>query len=103
MVGVDKIGFASFDDRKDGIGIGTVIDILRWPVPQFRFPIRELGTAHQITRIRECRHPAAVQKLRVPTDMIGVEVGAKDDIDILGAKPNGGEPLRIRRRGSFVP
>ena len=67
----------------------------------------------QVSRLREGRHPAPVLEPRVPADMVDVQVGAHDEVDVLDREPVPPRaahvgvdrlhvPVRPRRRGLVV-
>ena len=58
-------------------------------------PMRQFVTADDTPRIREGRHPAPVDELRVPADMIHVEMGVDHHRHILGPHPAGGQVVEI--------
>jgi hypothetical protein len=51
----------------------------------------DLSRAEQVTRAGERRRPAAVDQVRVPADVIDVQVGAHDRVDALRGETSGGE------------
>ena len=57
-----------------------------------RRPVRELGVREQVARVRERRHPAPLLEARVPADVVGVQVGAHDDVDVRDREAVRGEP-----------
>ena len=56
-----------------------------------RVPIIIFGAADDVLGVGESRNPAPVDQLRVPTDMVLVQVGAHDIIDFPGLHARVGE------------
>ena len=99
LLGKRKIAFhdlrtLGLDDRQHGVGdpghgCRILLLLLR--------PVRELALRHHVFRLRERRHPASVLEPRVPADMIPMQVGAHDVIDVLRLDPDAGEVGEVGR------
>src|SRR4029079_1459303 len=63
----------------------------------------DFGLAHEIPRIGERRYPSAGLEPRVPADMIGMQVGAHDNVDVIGRAAAGGKSRDIARGFALVP
>ena len=92
MVARHQLGAVRGDDRQHRIGdpgkAGGVRCVLLGVVSK-------LGAGEQVFRIGECRHPAAVLEPGIPADMVAVQVGAHDVVDVGDGEPGGGEVALI--------
>src|SRR5262245_56429256 len=66
------------DDRQHGISNpGTCC----WIVFLTLRPMRQLAVSEHVARVWKGRHPTAVLELRVPADMVDMQVRAHNEID----------------------
>src|SRR5215203_4546968 len=78
---VDAVGR---DDRQHGISNpGTCCRIVFLTL----CPMRKLAVSEDVARVGEGRHPMAVLELRVPADMVNMQVRAHNKIDFVNAEP----------------
>ena len=61
-----------------------------------RLPKGQFVPRKQIVRVGECRRPPSVQQPRVPTDVVDVQVGTQNDVDLLGPEPGRAQIGQIR-------
>ena len=98
----NKVCETCFDDRQDAVAETAVI-VHPGRCQFLSLPMVKLGPTDQIARVRESWHPAAVNQLCVPSDVIGVQMGAHHDIDVLGPEPGSCQSFKIAGRGTLVP
>ena len=55
-----------------------------------RVPELEVPPRHQVGGVRERGHPAPLDEPRVPADVVDVQVGVQDDVDVAWAEPDFG-------------
>src|ERR1039458_9875318 len=55
-----------------------------------------IGLGKEIARIRKGRNPTAILQLRIPTDVVDVQMGAKYEVDVLGIDACGAQVLKVR-------
>ncbi len=82
MVGRDEVGEAGVDH-----GPHRVVEGCRVPDGSCFRPVRPLVAAQEVARVRERRHPRAVDQHGVPPHMVEVEVRADDGVDLLAREP----------------
>ena len=66
------------------------------PIADLGIEVLLLDPREQVPGVRERRYPAAVLELRVPADMVGVEVRAQHDVDVLGRNAHRAQALQER-------
>ena len=88
VVAFDEVGLLGIEDRQHTVGNAG-----DWIFGVLRGPVRDLLLREDIACIGKCRQPAAVLKARVPADMIDMQVGAHDEIDIGGRDAGRGQAL----------
>ena len=85
VVHVDEVVQLCRDDRFDVVGQVDVVRVL------VVLPVVVLGLPEQVARVRERRHPPAVDQLGVPPDVVEVQVRAQHDIDGFAWRARGRE------------
>src|SRR5947209_2104285 len=68
-----------------------------------RVPVLVFLAAPEVPCIRKCRHPAPLDEMRVPADMIDMQVCADDGVDCLGSKTARGNVCEKRRLQIIPP
>src|SRR5262249_25820576 len=91
-----QVGFSVLENRNHAFAERSKLrrSLLRIGV-DFR-KIINVGLREDVARIWEGWHPFAIALLRVPADMIVVQVCAHHEINFLGPHACGGEPFEIR-------
>ena len=92
---------AALNDRQHAVLVAAVIGLR--PLCGLTGAQLDLGLAHEIARIGKRRHPAAGDQARVPADVVGVEMGAEHDIDILGRAAGRSKMGDVMATGALVP
>ena len=100
VVGHD-VGLAGLDHREHAVVDAAVGIFLAALVD--RDPVVVLGACEEVARVGEGRHPAPVHQPRVPAHVVGVEMGAHHEVDIVGREADGGEPVEVSRRRAVRP
>ena len=98
VVAADEVGAMGGDDGQDAVGHGA-----DGGLGVALGPEGELGRGEEVAGIGEGGHPAAVDAAGVPADVVGVQVGAEDDVDVLGREAGGGEGIEPEAVGLAVP
>ena len=62
-----------------------------------RIPVVAFDRREQITGVRKRRHPAARVQLRVPADVVDVQMRADDDVDVIRCEARSRHPRQERR------
>src|SRR3990167_32452 len=97
VVTLDHHGLAGLDDRQHRIVERAVVHhalALRFALV---LPVRVLALGEEIARVGEGRHPAAVDELGVPADMIDMQMRAHHEVDRFGRAAAGAPPVHERR------
>ena len=81
MAVVDQIGHARLDDRDDALLKGAGMNRQGATGVVLRHPVGELVAAEQVARVGKGRLPAAIVLLRIPADVIDMQMGAEHQID----------------------
>ena len=90
----NQFGLATLHDRQQAV---LIIRIGRVGGSPFSHPpVLPFFAGEQIARVGESRHPSAVEKPRVPADMISMQMRAKHIVDVVGRNTSGGEIREIR-------
>ena len=66
-------------------------------------PVGELLAPEQVAGVGKGRRPPAVRQLRVPADMVDVQVGAEDEVDRRRLDAGPPQPVDEARAGALVP
>ncbi len=96
--GADEVGPAGRDD-----GQHAVLQHRVRRLGVLGLPMGQLALAEDVSRLGEGRHPAAVLQPGVPADMVDVQVGAHDVVDILDPECRSPPGCVPRCRPSSVP
>ena len=89
VVSGNQLGLATVYDRQQAVLIIRIGGVCS---SQFSHPpVLPFLPGEQVAGVREGRHPSAVEKPRVPTDVIGVQMCAQHVVDVLRRKARGGE------------
>lgn len=85
-----------FDDRQNAVAIGIFALKIRLRL-RIAAGIAQimLEPGKQILCIGESRNPATVLQHRIPADMVGMQMGAENDIDVLGSDTCVAKPLQV--------
>jgi hypothetical protein len=75
-----------FDHRQHAFAEGALLRRPERRVLVELVEIFEVRLGKDIARIRKSRHPAAVAELRIPADVVVMQVRAHDEIDLVGAR-----------------
>ena len=78
-VGLDDVGETGVDDRRDRVAVHVFAGQAR------RAHELELGLGVEVAGRGERRHPRVAVAVRVPPDVIGVQVGVHDELDVARA------------------
>ncbi|BFO16713.1 hypothetical protein SHKM778_31010 [Streptomyces sp. KM77-8] len=62
-----------------------------------RTPVLDIGARHEIGRVGKRGHPVASFEPGVPADVVVVQMGVDDDVDVLGADAGRGEIVQVTR------
>ena len=94
---LDQIGAAGLDDRQHAFAEGAELDRRGLRIEIGLVEIIDVGLGEHVARVRKRRHPAAVLQLRVPADVIVMQVRAHHQVDLVRPRAGGGEPVEIGR------
>ena len=98
VVAADDLGLFRLDDRQHAVA--------KRRHRRFRVylgPVIELGLAEHVACLRKSRHPAAVFQPRVPADMVDMQVGTHDVVDVADGNPGSSQGARVGVVGLHVP
>ena len=65
--------------------------------PAVRIPVVALDRGEQVASVRKRRHPAARVQLRIPADVVDVQMRADDDVDVLRCEARSRHSRQERR------
>jgi hypothetical protein len=72
IVHSDQLGLPSVHDRQQTV---FIVRVGRITASQLSYPpVLPLPAREQVAGVWECRHPSTVEKTRIPTDVIGVQM-----------------------------
>ena len=78
MIAADQLRPICRDDRQN------TVDHVPYRILRVSFrPVGEFAIGEHIAGVRECWHPTSVVQPRVPSDVVGVQMGTHHLIDIL--------------------
>ncbi len=81
---VPQQGLSGPVDGRDAVLVDQAVDLLRTvPVPVVRTVVEVVGRRNEVLGVGERRYPLPVRADGVPADVVDVEVGVDDDVDIL--------------------
>ena len=89
----DDISLAGLDHREHAV-VDATIGVLGAFLVEFR-PETEFRFGENVARVWEGRNPAAIDQFRIPADMIGVQMGTHNKIDIVDRQPDGGQSVEV--------
>ena len=94
---VDQHGLARLHHREHAVLVSHVTRVggHRRILPHV--PVGVVGARKQVLCVRERRHPAPVAQHRIPADVVGMQVRAQHQVDVLGRDAGGAQALQIRR------
>jgi hypothetical protein len=98
---IDEIDEASLREREHTFAKGDAGRIAALPAAIIVKPVFEVLPIEEVAGVGKSRREAAVAFGHVPADMIDMQVGAKDEIDVLWGNPSpfelaevaGGQPV----------
>src|SRR5262245_13954166 len=96
VVDVDDYRTPRIDDRQHRIVERAVIDLAFALLAALAFPVGVLALGEQVLGVGERRHPAAVDQLGVPADMVDMQMRAHHEIDRFGRTTAGAQALEKR-------
>jgi hypothetical protein len=93
----DEIRASGFDHREHAFAKGAHLGrpVLRVGVELL--VVFEVGLGKHVAGVRKGRHPAAVPELCVPADVVVMQVGAHDEIDLVRPCTGGREAFEVGR------
>ena len=91
----DHVGLAVFEDRHHAFAEGAELGRAFLGVGIDLGEVVDVRLVEHVARVREGRHPFAVFLLRVPADVVVMQMRAHHQVDLLRPCAGGGEPLQV--------
>src|SRR5262245_36872077 len=93
----DETSASCFDDWQYALAKGSKLNGSSFGIGVGLQIIFEIRLREDVSRVWKYGNPAAIPKLRVPANMIVMQVRAHDQVDLVWSRSRCGEPLKKRR------
>ena len=99
---LDRLALSRLDDRQDAVGKRSVV-VTACGQHFLGLPMLELAAPDQVARVRECWNPSPRLESCIPAHVVGVEMGAKHDVDVVRRHTRCRQAIHVSRGRPLVP